>query len=147
MVWLELFNFLHFVGLAFGLGGATIAAIVSSKAEKDREIAIASVKLMPSISKLVVLGLILLIASGIAIPFFMTWPLNRDMLIIKHILVVFIVLFGMSLGNSSRKINKLVPKKNEKLSQEFLKTKKKIKILSMVNLFLWYLTTILSEFI
>jgi len=37
-MWLELFNFLHFVGLAFGLGGATIATIISLKANKDKEI-------------------------------------------------------------------------------------------------------------
>jgi uncharacterized membrane protein len=147
MIWLELFNFIHFVGLAFGLGGATIAAIVSNKAEKDRDVAIASMKLMPSISKLIVLGLIFLIISGIAIPFFMTWPLNRGMLIIKHILVIFIVIFGMFLGNSSKKINHFVPRHNEKPSQEFLKIKRRIKIFSTINLILWYLTTILSEFI
>ena len=38
MAWLEIFNFLHFVGLAFGLGGATIASIISAKADKDIEL-------------------------------------------------------------------------------------------------------------
>ena len=35
---LEIFNFIHFLGLAFGLGGATIAAVISSKAMKDKNI-------------------------------------------------------------------------------------------------------------
>jgi len=147
MAWLELFNFLHFVGLAFGLGGATIATIISKKADKDKEVAVASTKLMPSISKLISLGLILLIVSGIALPFFITWPLNKEMLVVKHILVVFIVIFGMILGKNSKRISKLAPKNNEKPSREFLKTKKKIKTFSMINLFLWYAVTILSEFI
>lgn len=147
MVWLELFNFLHFVGLAFGLGGATIATIISRKAEKDKDVGIASIKIMPSISKLIFAGLILLIVSGIAIPFFIKWSLNKEMLLIKHALVVLIVIFGIILGKSSKKISKLAPKGNEKPSQEFLKTKKRIKIISMTNLILWYAVTILSEFI
>jgi uncharacterized membrane protein len=147
MVWLELFNFIHFIGLAFGLGGATIAAIISRKADRDKDIAIASMKIMPSISRLIVLGLIFLIISGIALPFFIKWPLNKEMLVVKHILVILIVVFGMILGKNSKKISKLAPRGNEKPSQEFLKIKKKIKIISLINLILWYLTTILSEFI
>lgn len=147
MVWLELFNFIHFVGLAFGLGGATIAAIISRKADKDKEVAIASAKLMPSISKLIFLGLVLLIISGIALPFFVKWPLDKNMLIAKHILVVLIVIFGAMIGKNSKKIGKLAPKRNEKPSQEFLKTKEKIRIFSTINLLLWYATTIISEFI
>ena len=57
MLLLDLFNFLHFVGLAFGLGGATIAVIISRKAEKDPEIGRAVMKIMPSISKIIAFGL------------------------------------------------------------------------------------------
>jgi len=70
MVMLEIFNFLHFIGLAFGLGGATIANIISAKSAEDKEIASVTHKIMPPIIKLIWLGLILLIISGIALPFF-----------------------------------------------------------------------------
>ena len=50
---------------------------------------------MPSISKLIFSGLILLIISGVALPFFIQWPLNKEMLIIKHVLVVWVVIIGI----------------------------------------------------
>ncbi len=144
---LEIFNFMHFVGLAWGLGGATCAAIISSKSEKNKELGALSVKIMPAISKLIFIGLILLIISGIALPFYMTWPMNKNMLIIKHVLVVFIVLIGMFLGISSKKMAKFAPKPNEKPSWNFLKTKRQIKVFSIINLILWYVVTLLSVFV
>ena len=130
MMWLELFNFLHFVGLAFGLGGATIATIISLKANKDKEIVNVLGKILPSIVNLIWLGLIFLVVSGIALPFFIKWPLNKEMLFIKHILVIFIVIFGIAIGIFSRK-----------------KAMKETKIFSIINLILWYLITFLSAFV
>lgn len=146
---LDLSNFLHFVGLAFGLGGATIATIISVKAEKDKEIAGAVMKLMPPISKLIFIGLVLLIISGIALPFYISWPLNKGMLIVKHVLVVWIVIFGVLIGTSSRRIRKLVLAQGarQKPSSQFLKIKKRMKAFSIINLILWYLVTLLSVFV
>ncbi len=127
MVWLEIFNFLHFIGLAFGLGGATIAAIISSKA-RDKDVGKALEKIMPPIVKLIWTGLILLIISGIALLFFVKWPLNKQLLIIKHILVTWIVIIGIIIGRRMKK-------------------KKNIKGLSMINLILWYAVTLMSEFV
>ena len=87
MAWLELFRVLHVIGLAFGLGGATIAAIISAKADKNPDIAPAAMKIIPSVSRLIWLGIILLIASGIGISFFSQWPVNKQLLLIKHVLV------------------------------------------------------------
>jgi len=128
--WLDLFNFLHFVGLAFGLGGATIMTIISIKADKHKEIAIAMRHIGPAIVKLIWAGLILLIISGIGLPFFVGWPLNKNMLLIKHILVAFIVIIGVILGVSSKK-----------------GAKKHMKVFSIINLILWYSITLLSVFV
>lgn len=144
---LEFFNFLHFVGLAWGLGGATCAAIISSKTEKNKELNILSMKVMPAISKFIFMGLILLIISGVALPFFMTWPLDKGMLIIKHVLVAWIVVIGFFLGSKSKKMIKFSPNQNEKPSWQFIKTKKQIKAFSIINLILWYLVTLLSVFV
>ena len=65
MVMLEISNFLHFVGLALGLGGATIAVIISSKAERDADVGRAMMRIMPAISKVIGIGLVLLIVSGV----------------------------------------------------------------------------------
>jgi len=128
MALLEIFNFLHFIGLAFGLGGATIVAIVSAKAAKDKDVARVAGKIIPSIVKLIWAGIILLIISGIALPFFIKWPMNNQLLIIKHILVAWIVIIGIIIGTRIRK-------------------KKNIKGLSIINLILWYGVTLMSAFV
>jgi len=147
MAWLEIFNFLHFVGLAFGLGGATIASIISAKADKDAEVGKVSMKILPSIIKFIWFGIILLIISGIAISSFIKWPINTNLLIIKHVFVAWIVIIGIIIGVKSKKIAILIPKGKEKPSYLFLKTKKQIKGLSIINLILWYLVTLLSAFV
>ena len=144
-MWLEILNFLHFVGLAFGLGGATIMAIISNKAEKHKEVALAMRQIGPSIVKFIWVGLILLIVSGIALPFYIKWQLNKNMLLVKHVLVFWIVIMGIILGVGSRKRNRLAPKENP--SEEFLKTKRLVRFFSIINLILWYLITIFSVFI
>tara|TARA_Y100000310_G_C20651084_1_gene799506 strand:- start:1463 stop:1849 length:387 start_codon:yes stop_codon:yes gene_type:complete len=128
MVWLEVFNFIHFIGLAFGLGGATIATIISSKADKDSEVRKAMNRIMPSISKLIGLGIFLLIISGIFISFLVKWPLNKNLTILKHVLVVWIIVIGIIIGKRIRK-------------------RKDIRGLSKINLILWYAVTLMSAFV
>ena len=147
MVLLQITNFLHFLGLAFGLGGATIAVIISSKAEKDKEIAKIMHKIMPSISKLIGLGLLLLIISGIALISLVKWPLDKNLLIIKHILVVWIIIIGIILGINSKKMNNSSPIGKEKPSAKFLKAKQIVKTSSKINLILWYAVTLMSAFV
>jgi len=128
MAALEIWNFIHFVGLAFGLGGATIAVIISSKAAKDKSIAKVQSKLMPPIVKLIWFGLVLLIISGAILPFHIKWPMNKTMLIIKHIFVAWIVVIGVIMGvGAKKKIN--------------------LAWLGKINLFLWYLVTLISAFV
>jgi hypothetical protein len=128
MAWLEIFNFMHFLGLAFGLGGATIASIISSKAKKDSEVRKALWKIMPTISKLIGFGLFLLIISGIFISILIKWPLNKNLLIIKHVLVAWILIIGIIIGKRMKK-------------------KKEIGGLSKINLILWYAVTLMSAFV
>jgi len=128
MVWLELFRVLHVIGLAFGLGGATIAAVISAKAAKDKDVGKAMGKIMPSIVKFIWAGMALLIISGIALPFYISWPIDKNMLLVKHSLVALIVIMGIIMGIRMKK-------------------KKPIKALSIINLILWYLVTIMSVFL
>jgi putative copper export protein len=127
-MWLEIFNFIHFLGLAFGLGGATIASIISSKAKTDSEIRKAFWKIMPSISKLIGFGLFLLIVSGIFITSLIKWPLNKNLLIVKHILVAWILVIGIIISKRTKK-------------------RKDINGLSKINLILWYVVTLMSAFV
>ena len=147
MVWLELFNLLHFVGIAWGLGGATAAAVISAKSERNPEISPAAMKIMPAISKLIWFGLILLIISGIGISFFVKWPIDKNMLLIKHVLVAWIVVIGIILGVNAKRMQALAPKPKEKPSAQFLKAKRLMKAFSIINLILWYAVTIMSVFL
>lgn len=128
MALLEIFNFLHFIGLAFGLGGATIATIISAKAAKDKQVAKVIGKIFPSVVKLIWVGLVLLIISGIALPFYVKWPLDKRLLIIKHILVFWIVVIGIIIGIRTKR-------------------KKDSRGLGIINLILWYGVTLMSAFV
>ena len=147
MVAYEIFDFLHFLGLAFGLGGATIATIISAKADKDKQVASVIMKIMPPISKLIFSGLILLIISGIAMPFFMAWPVNKQLLIVKHVLVVWIFIIGIFIGTRMKKMKRLTLVGKDKPSQQFFRVKKQMKTLSIINLILWYAVTLMSAFV
>jgi len=147
MVMLEISNFLHFAGLILGVGGATIANILSIKADKDPDIAKAARKIAPTIVKLIWIGLVLLIISGIMLPYYMTWPMNTQMLMAKHILVVWIVIIGILIGVNSKKLKALTPLGKEKPSSKFLRIKKMVRVLSIVNLILWWLVTLQSVFV
>lgn len=147
MVTLEIWNFVHFVGLALGVGGATIASIISAKSEKDKDVGKAYGKIMPMIVKVIWLGMLLLIISGIALPFYVKWTLNKQMLVVKHILVVWIIIFGVMMGFSSKKMMTHSPVGKEKPSEIFLRNKKLVKGLGIINLILWYLVTLLSVFV
>ncbi len=147
MAFLELFSFLHFVGLAWGVGGATIGAIIFAKSEKNPEMGPAVMKIMPEISKLVWLGLILLLISGVGVSSYVTSPIDAGLLAVKHVVVVLIVIFGIIIGISSKKLIKLAPKPERKPSPRFLKTRERMKYLGIFNLFLWYLVIILAVFV
>jgi len=140
---LEISNFLHFIGLAWGVGGATAAAIISMKAEKNPEVAASLMKIIPALSKMIWLGLVLLIISGIAVTGLVKWPLDANLLLIKHALVVLIVAIGVLIFLKVKKMQKLA-RPGEKPSADFLKAKKQLGIFSIVNLALWYLIVLLS---
>ncbi|MDO8647997.1 MAG: DUF2269 family protein [Candidatus Diapherotrites archaeon] len=143
---LEIFNFLHFIGLAWGVGGATAAAIISMKAEKNPEVAASLMKIIPALSKLIWAGLVLLIISGIAVTSLVKWPLDTNLLLIKHALVVLIVAIGALIFLRVKKMQKLA-KPGEKPSEEFFKAKKQLGMLSITNLALWYLIVLISAFV
>ncbi|MAG22092.1 MAG: hypothetical protein CL943_02195 [Candidatus Diapherotrites archaeon] len=140
-------HFFHIVFLAWGVGGVTIAMLLSIKADKEPDLGPAVMRLMPSISKLIWVGLIGLAVTGIVTTsmglgkgFF-----DENLLLIKHILVVLIVIAGLNLTfRLIPKMKALVPKPGAAPSAEFLSVKKQMKITSMASLILWYAVVVLS---
>ncbi len=144
MVLVEAMWLLHFLGLAWGVGGTTVAAILMAKADKNPEIAPLAMKVMPAVSKLIWAAIILLIVSGIALAQLVTFPIDAAMLLIKHAVVAALVLNGVMLTfGIMPKMGKLAPK-DGKPSAEFLKAKKSAKISSTLGLVLWYVILVLS---
>ncbi len=144
MALLEAMWLLHFIGIAWGVGGATISAILMAKADKNPEIAPLAMKVMPSISKLIWAAIILLIVSGIALAQLVTFPIDAAMLLIKHAVVAVLVLNGIILAfGILPKMKKFAPT-DGKPSAEFLKAKKSAKVAGMLGLFLWYVILVLS---
>jgi ABC-type nickel/cobalt efflux system permease component RcnA len=144
MVLLESVFLLHNLGIAWGVGGATISAILMARADKNPESGPHIMGLMSSISKLIWAGLILLIVSGIALVPLITWPMDMTMLLVKHIAVVLLVINGLFLGfRIIPRLQKAVPM-DRKPSKEFLSLKKKARSAGTIGLVLWYLILVLS---
>ena len=141
---LETAQFVHFVGLVLGAGGATVATLINMKAEKDQQLAPAIMKIMPSISKLIWAGIILLAVSGIALSRLVPWPINYTIFSVKIFFVALLVINGVVMSAYLiKKMARLAPK-NEAPSKEFLKTKKMTKIAGITGLVLWYVIIGLS---
>ena len=80
---------------------------IQQKQKTRRKISKIMMKIMPSIVKFIWIGMLLLIISGIALPFFITWQLNTKMLIVKHVLVAWIVVIGVVIGTRMKKMIQL----------------------------------------
>ena len=141
---LEIAQFIHYVGLVLGAGGATIAMFISMKAEKGQQLVPAVMKIMPSISKLIWAGIILLALSGIVLAKLVPWPINQTIFSVTIFFVALLVINGAILSfYFMKKMSRLAPK-GEAPSQQFLKTKKMTKISSTIGLVLWYVIIGLS---
>ena len=131
-------NLSHEIGIALGVGGATIAFILSRKAEKEPKSAPVLGKAINLISKFIFIGLLLLVVSGIGLMFTVSWPMNRQLLIAKHVLVVLIFLNGIYLSRTSKRVEQL------KGTSKFDEVKRRMKKIGAFNLFLWYAVTVIS---
>lgn len=139
---LEFMQILHNLGLVWGVGGATMSSLIMFKAEKDPQAAPYLMRLIPTISKLIGAGFILLLVSGIVLTRLTRGPIDPQILIAKHITVVMLVLVAVILIYLTKKGENL--KKGDKLSKELLSLQKKAKIAGIINLALWYMILGLS---
>ncbi|UCF12960.1 MAG: hypothetical protein JSW06_01560 [Thermoplasmatales archaeon] len=138
---------LHYIGVAWGVGGVTINMIVSMKADKNPESAPHLMLVNKAIIKLIWIGLILLIISGIAYPYI--WPYGTleytTLLMAKHVLIAILILVGIVMTFAMvPKLMKNMPKKDEKPSAVFVNAKRNVKIGGIIGFILWYLIVILS---
>lgn|GEM_PF-1955023 len=144
---LAIMKLTHDVGVAWGVGGATIGTIIMAHADKNLESAQHLMKVMPAISKLIWIAITLLVTSGIILTQSITDPINSSVLETKHIAVAFLILNGLNLTfRILPKMEKFAPK-GQKPSLEFLSAKKSAKTASLIGLVLWYVILVLAVMI
>ena len=140
-------HFFHLVFLAWGLGGATVAAILTMKAEKEPALMPNGITMLEPISKLIWVAIIGLTITGIVTTALGAGKGYYDATIlqIKHVVVAVIVINGLNITlRLLPKTKKLAPAPGTKPTAEFLKTKRFLQTSSIVSMVLWYLVVALS---
>jgi len=138
---------LHYIGVAWGVGGVTTIMIISMRSDKNPESAPHLIPVTKAITKLIWIGLILLIISGVAYQY--VWPYGTleytNLMMTKHVLVAVLIINVLVVSFAVMpKISKNMPKKDEKPSATFVNAKRNAKICGIIGFILWYLIVILS---
>lgn len=143
---LNIARLMHVVGIAWGVGGVTVLKILHRQAEKNPEMAPLEAKAMPMISKLIALGLLFLIISGITFGRLLggEGAVNGKILSIKLVLVFILIINGALINfRFMPKMQKLAPT-NGTPTADFLKAKKQMAMSGTVSLVLWYAIVVLG---
>lgn len=132
----------HLVGLALGLGSATAKLALLLKSRADSTFLPVYLKATKPITRLIVLGMILLTASGIG------WLLLgyaiTKVLAVKLILVAALWLLGPLIDNVIEpKFRKLVPVAGESASSAFLLAQRQYLAVELIATALFYLIVVM----
>ena len=136
-------TFSHLLGLALGVGAATVKLTLLLKCNSNYDFVPVFIKVTRLITHIIIFGLILLTLSGIGwvllgtsfTPFFIT----------KLVLVVLIWILGPYIDNAIEpKFIKLAPPIGESPTKEFVKVQKKYLIMETIATMLFYAITIMG---
>lgn len=142
MIFEFIISLAHTLGIALGIGGATIANVINIKSERNPELAPAAMRLLQPISKVIWVGVILMFITHI-----IELILSPDILIlwIKFLVILLILAGGITITfGFLPKLLKLAPTPPAKPSADFISLKAKLKILSLSLLVLWYTDLVLT---
>ena len=139
----ELMYILHYIGIAWGVGGATFATILNAKAGKDKALAPLVSKMMKPISVLMQISIVLLIVSGVILKRVVEWPIDGEIYMSKIILFMVLLVVVIVMITLSTKIKKLTEDQNQE-EEKILKLKKAVKVFSIISLILWYVILVVS---
>jgi putative copper export protein len=138
---------IHALGLAWGVGGATVNTILVMKADKNPEIAPVVMSLVPSVAKLIWVAIMLLIVSGLGLSLELADYFDSQVLLVKHVIIAVMVVIGLvMIVVFMPKMQQMAPKGGPP-SAEFLALKKKVQAMGMLNFFLWYAIFVMSFWI
>jgi len=136
----------HLIGLCWGVGGATLGLLLMVISERNPEMKPHVAKILPTNTRLIMLGIILLGISGVALQLVIggNYYSAHWILGLKHVVAAVLLTIGILMAAKiGPKMQRLAPKGGPP-SGEFLKTKKLAMILGITNTILWYVIVILS---
>jgi hypothetical protein len=138
-----LLGLLHLIGLSLAVGSATVKLVLLFKCNSDYEFVPIFVRISKSVTKIIILGLILITLSGIG------WLIAgysfTPMLIFKVVLVGLVWILGPIIDNSIEpKFIKLAPKPAEGPSPAFVSIQKQYLVFESIATGLFYVITIIG---
>lgn len=133
----------HLIGLALGVGAATVKLVLLIRCNSNYEFVHVFLKVSRTITRIIVIGLILLTLSGIG------WILLGTyftlLFIIKLFLVGVVWVVGSLIDNVVEpKFKKLAPAPGEQASLEFIRIQKQHLLLEVFATLLFYVIMILG---
>ena len=144
MVLLSTFLYIaHIVGVALGVGGATVKLVLLLKSKSDHTFIPAFLKVVRPITRLIISGLIMLTLTGIG------WLLMgyafAPLLIIKIVLVAATWVLGPIIDKVAEpKFVALAPKPEEIPSREFVRSHKQYLTLELSATLLFYASLVIG---
>jgi sulfite exporter TauE/SafE len=148
-------RFLHLVFLSWGVAGTTIANL-SLRLEREPWLSLFRLEkgpwlpsiLFPRLTRLVSLGLLGLILSGIGLTVWGDASLNWWILTLKHVVVAILIVDGLHLAlRLEPKLVDMAKTPEDMERPEFEETMRKVKVAGLISLFSWYFITALSVFL
>jgi len=138
----SLLTLAHLIGLALAVGAATVKLVLLVKCRADPALVPAYVAVARPITRLIILGLVLLTLSGVG------WLLIgyqlTPLLVVKLILVGAIWVLGPVIDNVAEpRFNKLAPSAGESASPAFVRVQQQYLLLEMVATGLFYVIVVM----
>jgi hypothetical protein len=133
----------HLLGLALGVGAATVKLVLLTRCNSNPEFVSCYIKVSKPITRIIILGLILLSLSGIG--WIVLGTLFTPLFIVKLALVLVIWVVGPVIDNVFEpKFMKLAPEPGKKATPEFIQIQKKLLILEILATSLFYAITVIG---
>jgi hypothetical protein len=137
--------FVHIIGLAIGVGAATVKLVILIKARQDNTIVPYYLKVAKPITQLIIFGIVLLTISGIGF-IIEGYPLTTQ-LTIKLIFVALLWIIGPIIDNAIEpEFIKSAPAIGDQPTQEFTKVHKKYLTLEILATLIFYIVIVIWIF-
>ena len=133
----------HLFGLALGVGAATVKLTLLLRCRSNHDFVPVFLKITRPVTRLIILGLILLTLSGIGW-ILVGMPVTK-LLLVKICLVLVIWILGPVIDNVIEpKFKKLAPEPGTQVSPDFVEIQKRYLMLETVATSLFYVITVMG---